>query len=157
MLTLDCTMALGMMPSRLTRRKKWDLGQDKATASPRAAAQWATQMGELTQLASEPGLSHSWLFRRPTEWLQPRLLLVNLDYTRQLTITSPKEKLQLLLLHVFLHRTRDQLEHCFFTLALHMHILVNIIYSAVFFHKERRLGSLEPYLPLCVLVSKKII
>lgn len=51
MLTLDCTVALGLIPSKVIQRKKWDPGQDKAT-SPRAAAQQATKMGEPTVLAS---------------------------------------------------------------------------------------------------------
>lgn len=135
MLTPDCTMALGMMPSRFIRRKKSGLQHSKTTASLRAPTQWAAKKRE-----HPPSSSADWwnrfiptqLFRRPSEWLHTRLVVVNLDSSRQLMSTSPKEKLHLL--HVFLWHIKAWFEHCFFTMALHMHILVNIFSCYIFPH-----------------------
>lgn len=144
-------------------RKKSGLGQGKAAArlrAPQVSIQLAARTREEAPSSlpgQQVGLSHSELSRRPSEWLQPWLEAVNRNCPGQLTRTSSKEKNYNLSLQlcVFLWLAEVWLEHFFFTLVLHVYILVNIVPSVRFFHKQLWLGSLDSNSLFCTLVAKK--
>lgn len=139
------------------RNQVWDKGKAAARLrAPQVNMQLAAGQGSVP--GQQVGLSHPELSRRPSEWLQPRLETITLNSPRHYrTQTSSKEKNSNLspLLCIFLWLSEVWLEHSFFTLALHVHVVVNIVPSVRFFHKQIGLGSLYSNLLFCTLVAKR--